>query len=106
MKVRAGEVLFLHSSQALCNVMCLTVLFFVCLMSVFLLYVREVLLLISPNLFEFVLVVLLQVLADFPHTTTELKIDYLLDLFPEIQPRSFSIASSLEVTHYYYNDNC
>uniref|UniRef100_A0A8C2DH29 NADPH-dependent diflavin oxidoreductase 1 n=1 Tax=Cyprinus carpio TaxID=7962 RepID=A0A8C2DH29_CYPCA len=37
----------------------------------------------------------LEVLADFPHTTVELSIDYLLDLFPEIQPRSFSIASSL-----------
>lgn len=40
-----------------------------------------------------------QVLADFPHTTAELKVDYLLDLFPEIQPRSFSIASSLQVDH-------
>ncbi|XP_031433796.1 NADPH-dependent diflavin oxidoreductase 1 isoform X2 [Clupea harengus] len=39
----------------------------------------------------------LEVLADFPHTTAELKVDYLLDLFPEIQPRSFSIASSLLV---------
>ncbi|XP_074546850.1 NADPH-dependent diflavin oxidoreductase 1 [Halichoeres trimaculatus] len=38
----------------------------------------------------------LEVLADFPHTTAELKADYLLDLFPEIQPRSFSIASSLQ----------
>ncbi|XP_059406597.1 NADPH-dependent diflavin oxidoreductase 1 isoform X1 [Carassius carassius] len=37
----------------------------------------------------------LEVLADFPHTTAQLSIDYLLDLFPEIQPRSFSIASSL-----------
>ncbi|KAL3041269.1 hypothetical protein OYC64_019463 [Pagothenia borchgrevinki] len=37
----------------------------------------------------------LEVLADFPHTTAELKVDFLLDLFPEIQPRSFSIASSL-----------
>ncbi|KAG9354602.1 hypothetical protein JZ751_001315 [Albula glossodonta] len=36
----------------------------------------------------------LEVLADFPHTTAELTVDYLLDLFPEIQPRSFSIASS------------
>ncbi|KAJ8285721.1 hypothetical protein GJAV_G00030160 [Gymnothorax javanicus] len=36
-----------------------------------------------------------EVLADFPHTTAELIVDYLLDLFPEIQPRSFSIASSL-----------
>ncbi|KAM6985413.1 NADPH-dependent diflavin oxidoreductase 1 [Aplochiton taeniatus] len=38
----------------------------------------------------------LEVLTDFPHTTAELKVDYLLDLFPEIQPRSFSIASSLQ----------
>ncbi|CAN9504750.1 unnamed protein product [Ophioblennius macclurei] len=38
----------------------------------------------------------LEVLTDFPHTTAELKADYLLDLFPEIQPRSFSIASSLK----------
>lgn len=37
----------------------------------------------------------LEVLTDFPHTTAELSIDCLLDLFPEIQPRSFSIASSL-----------
>ncbi|KAF5909748.1 NADPH-dependent diflavin oxidoreductase 1, partial [Clarias magur] len=37
----------------------------------------------------------LEVLADFPHTTAELNVNYLLDLFPEIQPRSFSIASSL-----------
>ncbi|XP_051963359.1 NADPH-dependent diflavin oxidoreductase 1 isoform X1 [Xyrauchen texanus] len=37
----------------------------------------------------------LEALADFPHTTAELSVDYLLDLFPEIQPRSFSIASSL-----------
>lgn len=44
-----------------------------------------------------VLALLLQVLADFPHTTAELRVDYLLDLFPEIQPRSFSIASSLQV---------
>ncbi|XP_056146865.1 NADPH-dependent diflavin oxidoreductase 1 [Lampris incognitus] len=38
----------------------------------------------------------LEVLADFPHTTAAIKVDYLLDLFPEIQPRSFSIASSLQ----------
>ncbi|KAL0965114.1 hypothetical protein UPYG_G00276980 [Umbra pygmaea] len=38
----------------------------------------------------------LEVLTDFPHTTAELGVDYLLDLFPEIQPRSFSIASSLQ----------
>lgn len=40
----------------------------------------------------------LQVLADFPHTTAELRADYLLDLFPEIQARSFSIASSLQAS--------
>ncbi|XP_034457604.1 NADPH-dependent diflavin oxidoreductase 1 isoform X1 [Hippoglossus hippoglossus] len=39
----------------------------------------------------------LEVLTDFPNTTAELQVDYLLDLFPEIQPRSFSIASSLQV---------
>lgn len=38
----------------------------------------------------------LEVLADFPHTTAEINVNYLLDLFPEIQPRSFSIASSLK----------
>ncbi|XP_035292077.1 NADPH-dependent diflavin oxidoreductase 1 isoform X1 [Anguilla anguilla] len=37
----------------------------------------------------------IEVLADFPHTAADLTVDYLLDLFPEIQPRSFSIASSL-----------
>lgn len=41
-----------------------------------------------------------QVLTDFPHTTAELSIDCLLDLFPEIQPRSFSIASSLLVNNF------
>lgn len=53
----------------------------------------------SDPLCECAVLLLLQVLADFPHTTAELKVDYLLDLFPEIQPRSFSIASSLKVTH-------
>ncbi|XP_038126632.1 NADPH-dependent diflavin oxidoreductase 1 [Cyprinodon tularosa] len=38
----------------------------------------------------------LEVLSDFPHTTAEIRADHLLDLFPEIQPRSFSIASSLK----------
>ncbi|XP_061581946.1 NADPH-dependent diflavin oxidoreductase 1 [Cololabis saira] len=36
----------------------------------------------------------LEVLADFHHTARDLNPDHLLDLFPEIQPRSFSIASS------------
>ncbi|XP_041098613.1 NADPH-dependent diflavin oxidoreductase 1 isoform X2 [Polyodon spathula] len=39
----------------------------------------------------------LEVLSDFPHTTAALSVEYLLDLFPEIKPRSFSIASSLQV---------
>uniref|UniRef100_A0A3P9NNX7 NADPH-dependent diflavin oxidoreductase 1 n=1 Tax=Poecilia reticulata TaxID=8081 RepID=A0A3P9NNX7_POERE len=39
----------------------------------------------------------LEVLADFPLTAAELEPDRLLDLIPEIQPRSFSIASSLKV---------
>ncbi|XP_061655969.1 NADPH-dependent diflavin oxidoreductase 1 isoform X2 [Phyllopteryx taeniolatus] len=39
----------------------------------------------------------LEVLADFPHTTAQLQVDHLPDLFPEIQPRSFSIASSRRV---------
>ncbi|XP_074871544.1 NADPH-dependent diflavin oxidoreductase 1 isoform X2 [Carettochelys insculpta] len=37
----------------------------------------------------------LEVLYDFPHTTSALPLDYLLDLIPRIQPRAFSIASSL-----------
>ncbi|TWW66953.1 NADPH-dependent diflavin oxidoreductase 1 [Takifugu flavidus] len=45
---------------------------------------------------------ILEVLADFPHTTAELRVDYLLDLFPEIQPRSFSIASSLQSKDFYF----
>lgn len=49
---------------------------------------------------ECIVVLLLQALADFPHTTAELKVEYLLDLFPEMQPRSFSIASSLQVAHH------
>lgn len=54
----------------------------------------------SKHLLVFVqvLAIILQVLADFPHTTAELGVDYLLDLFPEIQARSFSIASSLQVS--------
>uniref|UniRef100_A0A8B9RF10 NADPH-dependent diflavin oxidoreductase 1 n=1 Tax=Astyanax mexicanus TaxID=7994 RepID=A0A8B9RF10_ASTMX len=45
----------------------------------------------------------LEVLADFPHTTAELSVNYLLDLFPEIQPRSFSIASHLPIEHAHPN---
>uniref|UniRef100_A0A8C8T117 NADPH-dependent diflavin oxidoreductase 1 n=1 Tax=Pelusios castaneus TaxID=367368 RepID=A0A8C8T117_9SAUR len=38
---------------------------------------------------------ILEVLCDFPHTTCAVPHDYLLDLFPRIQPRAFSIASSM-----------
>lgn len=37
----------------------------------------------------------LEVLCDFPHTTCAVPLDYLLDLIPRIQPRAFSIASSM-----------
>uniref|UniRef100_K7FNZ0 NADPH-dependent diflavin oxidoreductase 1 n=1 Tax=Pelodiscus sinensis TaxID=13735 RepID=K7FNZ0_PELSI len=36
-----------------------------------------------------------QVLCDFPHTTCAVPLDYLLPLIPRIQPRAFSIASSM-----------
>ena len=39
----------------------------------------------------------LQVLFDFPHTTPNIPLEYLFDLFPAMQPRAFSIASSLRV---------
>lgn len=39
----------------------------------------------------------LQALWDFPHTTSAIPADYLLDLIPRIRPRAFSIASSLLV---------
>lgn len=38
----------------------------------------------------------LEVLVDFPHTTCNIPVDYLLDLIPRIRPRAFSIASSLQ----------
>ncbi|ELU06663.1 hypothetical protein CAPTEDRAFT_168710 [Capitella teleta] len=37
---------------------------------------------------------ILEVLADFPHATEHLPHDYIVDLFPALQPRAFSIASS------------
>lgn len=37
----------------------------------------------------------LEVLADFPHTTANVPLAYLFDLIPPIRPRSFSIANSL-----------
>ncbi|XP_068104750.1 NADPH-dependent diflavin oxidoreductase 1 [Hyperolius riggenbachi] len=38
----------------------------------------------------------LEVLVDFPHTTSNIPSDYLLELIPRIRPRAFSIASSLQ----------
>ncbi|XP_075532671.1 NADPH-dependent diflavin oxidoreductase 1-like [Dermacentor variabilis] len=37
----------------------------------------------------------LEVFADFPHTTANVPLAYLFDLIPPIRPRSFSIANSL-----------
>lgn len=64
-------------------------------------YIEAIVINRSFDLFiECIVVLLPQVLADFPHTAAELKVEYLLDLFPEMQPRSFSIASSLQVAHH------
>ncbi|XP_040262017.1 NADPH-dependent diflavin oxidoreductase 1 isoform X1 [Bufo bufo] len=38
----------------------------------------------------------LEVLIDFPHTTSSIPADYLLELIPRIRPRAFSIASSMQ----------
>ncbi|XP_078604811.1 NADPH-dependent diflavin oxidoreductase 1-like isoform X1 [Branchiostoma floridae x Branchiostoma japonicum] len=38
----------------------------------------------------------LEVLQDFPHVINTIPVDYLFDLVPPIQPRAFSIASSLK----------
>ncbi len=38
---------------------------------------------------------ILEVLSDFPNTTPHIKFEYLFDLIPAINPRPFSIASSL-----------
>ena len=37
---------------------------------------------------------IVEVLSDFPNTTTHIKIEYLFDLIPALSPRPFSIASS------------
>lgn len=39
---------------------------------------------------------ILEVLGDFPHATSTLKIEILFELFQQIKPRSFSIASCVE----------
>ncbi|KAL4219174.1 NADPH-dependent diflavin oxidoreductase 1 [Mactra antiquata] len=39
---------------------------------------------------------LLEVLHDFPHTSANIPFEYLFDMIPVLQPRSFSIASSLK----------
>jgi len=38
-----------------------------------------------------------EVLEDFPHTTSRIPFDYVFDLFQPIRPRSFSIASSPKI---------
>lgn len=38
----------------------------------------------------------IEVLQDFPDACKNLKLEYIFDLFPPMQPRAFSIASSLE----------
>ncbi|XP_054168750.1 NADPH-dependent diflavin oxidoreductase 1-like [Oppia nitens] len=40
---------------------------------------------------------ILEVLQDFPHTTARIKFEYIFDLIPAINPRYYSIASSLNV---------
>lgn len=39
---------------------------------------------------------ILEVLGDFPHATSKLKIEILFELFQQIKPRSFSIASCVD----------
>ncbi|XP_054009179.1 NADPH-dependent diflavin oxidoreductase 1 isoform X3 [Hylaeus anthracinus] len=41
---------------------------------------------------------ILELLADFPHTTSKLNIKLLFEIMSPIKPRAFSIASSLRVT--------
>lgn len=41
---------------------------------------------------------ILEVLQDFPHTSSWLPFEYLFDVIPQLQPRAFSIASS-QVVH-------
>ncbi len=40
---------------------------------------------------------ILEVLADFPHTTAKIPLKYFFELFQPIRPRAFSIASSPSV---------
>ncbi|XP_060075964.1 NADPH-dependent diflavin oxidoreductase 1-like [Ylistrum balloti] len=39
---------------------------------------------------------ILEVLQDFPHTSANIPFEYLFDVIPQLQPRTFSIASSLQ----------
>ena len=39
----------------------------------------------------------MQVLQDFPNATANVSFEYLFDLIPTLQPRAFSIASSMQV---------
>ncbi|CAM1317777.1 NDOR1 (predicted) [Pycnogonum litorale] len=41
---------------------------------------------------------IVETLADFPSTTPHIPLDYIFDLIPFVQPRSFSIASSLDAS--------
>ncbi len=40
---------------------------------------------------------IVEILQDFPHTTSRIPFEYVFDLFPSIRPRSFSIASSPKI---------
>jgi len=42
-------------------------------------------------------VILYQVLHDFPHATSNIAPEYLLDMIGPLRPRAFSIASSQQV---------
>jgi len=43
---------------------------------------------------------ILEVLADFPHATAKLSLEYLFEIFSPIRPRAFSIASAPSVSFY------
>lgn len=43
---------------------------------------------------------ILEVLADFPHATANLSLEYLFEIFSPIRPRAFSIASAPSVSFY------
>ena len=49
---------------------------------------------------------LLQVLADFPSATGNVPFPYLFDLIPVLQPRAFSIASSMQVNLWVWSSHC